>query len=123
MDGKARILLVEDEDAIRKISARYLQKVMGDNAEIQCASSAEEALEHLSRQEFDLVVTDNNMSGLTGLQLIAQCQEDHPDLKIILMSGRLTQLINDNQIPEGVRTIAKPFTLEELHALIKEALT
>ena len=120
MDKK--ILIVEDDDSIRNTCERMARTGGFSEANIYLASSAEEALEILGKQKFDFLLTDNNMSGITGLELIAQCKEKFPSIKVILMSGRLQQLKDNNKIPDGIWTIAKPFKVDEFCAIIKKAL-
>ena len=82
--GKQRILVVDDEAAIREIYAKGLS-LHG----YQCATSgsADEANRVLGLEEFDLVLLDISMPGETGLFLLTELVESYPDMAVIMVSG------------------------------------
>lgn len=80
----AHILVVDDEGAIRYSISKTLQRV---GYQVSAASSGEEALDMLSDQNFDVVLTDIRMPGLTGVELLAKIKEKAPDAIVILMTG------------------------------------
>jgi len=80
----AHILVVDDEGAIRYSVSKTLQRI-GYN--VQEAASGEEALEMMKKQEFDVVLTDIRMPGLTGVELLKRIKETAPDSIVILMTG------------------------------------
>ena len=63
-EGKPRILLVDDEQEVRSL----LGELLRDSYECEQASSAEDALEVLKTSEFDLVLSDIQMGGMSGLE-------------------------------------------------------
>ena len=62
--GRERILIVDDEENVLALCQTILQK---NDYDVQCASTAEEALERLETELFDVVVTDLKMPGMSGL--------------------------------------------------------
>jgi two-component system alkaline phosphatase synthesis response regulator PhoP len=80
----AHILVVDDEGAIRYSVSKTLQRI-GYN--VQEASSGEEALDMMKKQEYDVVLTDIRMPGLTGVELLKRIKEAAPDSIVILMTG------------------------------------
>ncbi len=80
----AHILVVDDEGAIRYSISKTLQRV---GYQVSAAASGEEALEMLEEQNFDVVLTDIRMPGLTGVELLAKIKEKAPDSIVILMTG------------------------------------
>lgn len=80
----AHILVVDDEGAIRYSISKTLQRV---GYQVSAASSGEEALDMLGEQNFDVVLTDIRMPGLTGVELLAKIKEKAPDSIVILMTG------------------------------------
>ena len=80
----AHILVVDDEGAIRYSISKTLQRV---GYQVSAAASGEEALEMLGEQNFDVVLTDIRMPGLTGVELLARIKEKAPDAIVILMTG------------------------------------
>ncbi|HVO43358.1 MAG TPA: response regulator transcription factor [Aggregatilineales bacterium] len=80
----AHILVVDDEGAIRYSISKTLQRV---GYQVSAAASGEEALGMLDEQNFDVVLTDIRMPGLTGVELLAKIKEKAPDAIVILMTG------------------------------------
>jgi DNA-binding response OmpR family regulator len=80
----ARVLVVDDEGANRYSVGKTLQRVGYIVTE---AASGEEALEHLSAQKFDVVLTDVRMDGIDGVELLRRIKEATPDIIVILMTG------------------------------------
>lgn len=86
-DTPARILVVDDEGAIRHTVTKTLQRV---GYKVDAVASAEEALELLDEGEFDVVLSDIRMDGLSGVELLTQVREKSPDVSVILMTGYAT---------------------------------
>ncbi len=80
----AYILVADDEGAIRYSISKTLQRV---GYQVHTAASGEEALEMMQRQNYDVVLTDIRMPGLTGVELLARIKEQAPDAVVILLTG------------------------------------
>lgn len=80
----ARILVVDDEGAIRYSITKTLQRV---GYQVEAAESGEAALDLLEEQEFDVVLTDIRMPGISGVDLLARIKEKTGDTSVILMTG------------------------------------
>lgn len=80
----AYVLVVDDEGAIRYSISKTLQRV---GYQVHTAASGEEALEMMRRQEYDVVLTDIRMPGLSGVDLLARIKEEAPDAVVILLTG------------------------------------
>src|SRR5258708_15095059 len=80
----AHILVVDDEGAIRYSIGKALQRV---GYHVTEAASGEEALQLMSDQEFEVVLTDIRMPGLSGVELLAKIKDKAPDSIVILMTG------------------------------------
>lgn len=80
----AHILVVDDEGAIRYSVSKTLQRI---GYTVHEASSGEEALEMMKKQDYDVVLTDIRMPGLTGVELLKRIKEAAPDSIVILMTG------------------------------------
>ncbi|MGV6852676.1 MAG: PAS domain-containing protein [bacterium] len=84
LNGHEKILVVDDEPAIRSMVRSILNK-HGYHAET--ASSGSEALEYLKEQSFDLLLSDILMPKMNGYQLAQHVQQNYPKVKIQLMTG------------------------------------
>ncbi len=84
--SKPRILITDDEAGIRQI----LREMLGESYECAEACSAEEAIELMRAEEFDLLLTDIMMTGLSGLEMVPQVLKFAPDTTVIMISGEQT---------------------------------
>ena len=107
------ILLVDDDDDVRETSADMLAEL---GYTVQQADSGARALEMLSAGEFDVMVTDIRMPGMSGLELSSVAAIRHQDMKIILISGYFQ--------PQAVkhRLLQKPFRTADLDFAIRQEL-
>jgi len=115
----ARLLVADDDVAVRSVLSEFL------SADYECESvgSAEEALRLLESGEFQLVLSDIAMPGMSGLELIPLARERSPDTLVIVVSG--SQEIES--AVEALRAgafdyIVKPFDLEHLQLAVRRAL-
>jgi len=119
---KARILVVDDEDAIRTSLAKFLRDRKGHH--VDAAADGREGWARLAAAEYDLVLTDLVMPGMNGLELIGRARAERPEVPIVVLSGRA--IFRD--VVEAMRAgaydfIAKPVEdLEELAAVVDRAL-
>jgi two-component system cell cycle sensor histidine kinase/response regulator CckA len=118
--ARQRILLVEDDTAVRIVFERALR---GGGHDVTAAAAAEPALELLqSPKPFDILVSDVMMPGIDGVELAARARALRPALPIILVSGYAEMPLHRAADAQGVRFLSKPFTLAELSELIAEAV-
>ena len=121
LTGSERILLVEDEEAVRSFAQRALTN---KGYEVLTAESGEAALDLMAEQEnkhLDLLLTDVVMPGIDGPTMAKKMREDAPKLKIIFMSGYTEDRLKDH-MGEGIYFLPKPFTLKGLAEKIKDVL-
>ena len=120
LTGTARIMLVEDEDAVRSFSARALTNKGYDVIE---AGGGEEALEKARTldQPVDLLITDVMMPEVDGPTLARELQYDKPDLRVIFISGYTEEKLKE-YMGENIWFLPKPFSLKQLAARVKEVL-
>ena len=121
LTGTERILLVEDEDAVRTFSERALTN---KGYEVLSADSGESALDLMERQDnqkIDLLVTDVVMPTMDGPTLAQRMRQSSPKLKIIFMSGYTEDKLKDH-MGENIFFLPKPFTLKQLAEKVKEVL-
>ncbi|MEM8625701.1 MAG: response regulator [Pseudomonadota bacterium] len=122
LTGQGSILLVEDEAAVRSFAARAL-RLRGYDVEM--TEEAEEALQLLEDEtrHFDLIVSDVMMPGMDGPAFVAEARKMRPDLSVLFVSGYAEEAFRrDIENPEYA-FLAKPFSLAELTAKVKEVLS
>ena len=119
----ARILIAEDEEALRALCARAL---MGDGHEVKTACDGTDALDLVGRENgrFDLLLTDIRMPIMDGIALALAVARDHPDITILLMTGYADQRERAHGLNAIIHdVISKPFTVAALRGAVNEALT
>jgi DNA-binding response OmpR family regulator len=118
----AKILIAEDEEALRAMCARGLTM---SGHEVMTACDGSEALDLLKREggRFDLLLTDIRMPIMDGIALALAAARDFPELVILLMTGYADQRERAHGLDALIHdVIAKPFTLAVLRAAVDEAL-
>lgn len=126
LTGVGRILLVEDEDAVRLFAARALR----DKGYVVIeASTGEEGLSYLHdakknhNKSIDLLITDIVMPHMDGPTLSNKALAIFPNLKIIFISGYAEDSFRDKLRQEGdIHFLSKPFNLKDLAKLVKEVM-
>jgi CheY-like chemotaxis protein/anti-sigma regulatory factor (Ser/Thr protein kinase) len=117
-DRELAILVVDDDEQIREILADML--AMDGHEAVTCADGPS-ALQTLEHREFDLMITDLGMPGMSGLELSGEAHRQHPELPIAMITGWGTQLNEDEISHKGIKTIlAKPFHLKDVKSLIND---
>jgi signal transduction histidine kinase len=116
------VLVVEDEDSVRRLVERVLESA---GYEVMVADRGAAALELLeSRPDVDLLLTDVVMPEMLGPELVAEASRRRPDLKILYMSGYIHQVISglDSETSDDFAFIEKPFTGEALRQAVRSVL-
>jgi response regulator RpfG family c-di-GMP phosphodiesterase len=117
--GRARVLVADDEPEIRGV----LADLLGDDYDCAAVGSAEEALELLRRREFDLVLSDIMMPGMSGLEMIPHVRELAPNAVVIMISGvQSVESAIDALRAGAFDYIMKPFDLHHVEAAVRRAL-
>ena len=117
----ARILIAEDEEALRGFVRRALADAGHD---VAVAADGAEALDLLTRAgRFDLLLADIKMPVMDGIALALAAARDHPDLVILLMTGYADQRERAHGLDALIHdVITKPFTLAEIRVAVASAL-
>ncbi len=120
--GSERILLVDDEAAVRRFATRALESRGYRVIEAEDGPSALAlALRH--PEPIDLLLTDVAMPGLNGRELAAALRTTHPGIAVLYMSGYAElALAEDGRAADGAGFLAKPFTVEQLAARVREQI-
>ena len=121
--GGKRVLFVDDEPALVSLAVQELQR---RGHRVHGSVSASEALATVNdpNQVFDLVVSDQNMPRMTGLELLREIRLRRPGLHCILITGVVDEKVLGAAAALGVdRVVEKPVTIDELCAVIQEVLS
>jgi two-component system, NtrC family, response regulator AtoC len=114
------ILIVEDEAKLRRLLELHLAD---DGYTTRSAADAEAGLQLLARENFDLVLTDFKLPGITGLEFLEAVQRANASLPVILMTAYGTVESAVEAMKAGASNyILKPFSLAELSLLIRKEL-
>jgi two-component system, cell cycle response regulator CpdR len=118
----ARILIAEDDDAIRGLVMRALGE---DGHDLTATADGAAALAALTQHggNFDLLLTDVKMPVMDGIALALASGRDHPEVAIMLMTGYADQRERSHGLDALVHNvIAKPFSVEQIKGAVREAL-
>jgi len=117
---KARILLVDDEAAVRKLLAA---KFIREQFECRSAESGKEALLFLDRESFDAVILDLNMPGMTGLEVLEIAQKKYPHLTFLVATAETDIRVAVTAMKKGASDyLLKPLQLESAVRSVERAL-
>lgn len=118
-DVRSRILIVDDEAEITAI----LSDLFEGQYDCTTAGSAEEALGLLAGREFELVVSDITMPGMSGLDMIPHIRQGSPNTVVVMISGMQTMESAIDALRLGAFDyLMKPFDLRQVEAVVKRAL-
>jgi diguanylate cyclase (GGDEF)-like protein len=116
---KASVLIIDDEEQIRNL----LLAVLGGIYRCRTASSAEEALTALASATFDLVISDIDMGGMTGLELVPRVYSISPETVVLMISGNQDIETAIEAMRVGAFDyITKPLDLRHVEAAVERAL-
>src|SRR6187549_1191993 len=116
---KPRVLIIDDEEQIRSL----LIDVLGDTYQCSDAGSAEEALAALANTTFDLVISDIDMGGMSGLELVPRVHSLSPDTVVVMVSGNQDIEFAIRALRVGAFDyITKPIDIRHVEASVERAL-
>jgi PAS domain S-box-containing protein len=115
------LLVVEDEDDVRRMSARILTRA---GYVVLLAAEGTDALRLAASEDIDLVLTDVIMPGMTGPELVARIRQRQPRMKVVFMSGYSHDMLRHETLEREALSafIEKPFSGDELQRKIRQLL-
>ena len=119
--GEARILVVDDEEALVELMVEVLSYERG--FKVFGVHNGRQAIEELGKNDYDLIISDITMPDVSGIELYRVAKEKHPGTQVILVSGNpysdeIKAFLKENRIP----LLSKPFALMELTEFVKKNL-
>jgi DNA-binding NtrC family response regulator len=119
----ARVLVIDDQEPIRRIVRRALEH---DGHEVFDASDGEMGMQMLARHSADVVISDIFMPGQDGILTLRQIRKQYPAVKVIVISGGdstgMLDLRRDAELLGAVKSLPKPFTAREIVDAVKSVL-
>ncbi|MES2179400.1 MAG: PAS domain-containing protein [Gemmatimonadota bacterium] len=122
IDGSGRnetVLLVEDEDAVRRVARRALEL---HGYRVIEAADGQTAIELASHAHVDILVTDVMMPGILGPRLADELRARRPQLPVLFMSGHTDEIVRDGLLDPATPFLGKPFTPSQLAHKVREAI-
>lgn len=115
-----RILLAEDEEAMRTYLSRALENAGYSVVAVDRGTAAVPLLE---REHFDLLLSDIVMPEMDGIELARRASELDPDIKIMFITGFAAVALNsDSEAPKNAKVLSKPVHLRELVSEVNKML-
>ena len=113
-----RIIIVEDEVAVREILSEYLERF---GYTIDVLGTGREAIEQLrSSRPYDVALVDWKLPGITGRDVIQEVLSGTPTAHVFAMTGKITHRLRHLASGEDrVQIVPKPFSLRHIHKLIQ----
>jgi len=115
-----RVLVVDDENIVLSFVRDALED---EECEVVTSLSGEEALEHASTGDFNLILSDIRMPAMDGIELVRRIREKTPDIAVIYMTGYANLNSAKDAIKQGaIDYIMKPFELAEIRQAVRNAI-
>ena len=106
---RKRIIAVDDESFQR----RFIQRCLQEDFDVQVVASAAECLEILNQRVYDLLLTDCNMPGMNGYDLIMEIRKRHPQLPCMMVSSSVYEM-EDTLAQDDIPYLPKPYAPSDL---------
>jgi len=116
----AKLLIVDDNEGVRHLVARWLERA---GFSVREAGDGMEAVEMIRRETPDIVLADIRMPNMDGIELARIVKSEHPQVKVILMTAYSSPQTIAQARREGVDDyLEKPFTKDQVERIAREAL-
>ncbi|WP_313409492.1 PAS domain-containing protein [Stutzerimonas kunmingensis] len=112
-DASLKILFVEDDPTLRMLTGEVMMEL---GHQVVASETAEEALEALGQQPFDVLLTDVGLAGMSGIDLAREASARHPRLSLVIASG---YAVNASDVGlDRLRTMLKPYDIHQVRELL-----
>lgn len=120
MNGKARILIVDDDESIRKVIATILEE---EGYNVESVETAKKGIEKSESSFYNLALIDIHLPDMEGIELLAKMHETKPRMRKIIITGYPTLENAVAAVNKGADAyILKPFDVEKILATIRDQL-
>lgn len=109
---KMRTLLIDDDEWIRDSMSLFFE---GEGCHLRAVETAEEGIERLERQDYDVIIVDYRLPGMDGLEFLERIRDSHPNALTLLITAYGNRPVFSKASSLGVKGfLEKPFTIETL---------
>lgn len=117
-----RLLIVDDEETLT--FSLYQSFILSNkDYEVVTANSGEEAVEKMSINPFDLIITDICMPGISGFDVLKKVKKEYPNTEVVVMTAYGSSDNREKALNEGAHFyIEKPFEIKEFKKLVMQIL-
>ena len=116
-----RIMIVEDDEEMRSLLKDFFDE---EGFETESASNGADALRKLTKDHFDLIITDIRMPGLTGLDILARIKRLKPETPVIVITAFGSKEVYRKSLERGATAcLEKPVHFDQLRMLIHETVS
>ena len=120
-DSFFRILIIEDDEEMRSLLEDVLDE---EGFKTESASNGSEGLRKLSKESFDLILTDIRMPGLTGLDILPVIKRLQPEASVIVITAFGNEEIHRRSVEKGAAGyLEKPIHMDKLKTLVHEMVS
>ncbi|HMD81850.1 MAG TPA: response regulator [Anaerolineales bacterium] len=116
------VLLVDDDQNLVTTLSHGLRKAMVKAISVAICLSGPEALSMLATQRFDVVISDFNMPGVSGLELLNKIRQNHREMILVLITAYGTEALEEEIHRLGIGYITKPFEPTRLVQIIHDLM-
>ena len=123
LEVQKRILFVDDEESLALLGADLLEDY---GYQVQCAFNGQEALDLFNQQQssFDIVITDESMPGMTGIELAQEIYRQAAGIPVILCSGHMLTMREEGMDQTNIKSVlSKTDVCMKLPDLLEQILT
>ncbi len=119
--AEIRVLLIDDEE---ELVSTLVERLGIRNIEAEYVMTGAEGIELLGKKEFDAVLLDYKLPGMSGLEVMKQINELYPRVKVLLITGAGSVDEGGDEVPEEKASdvLLKPIDIEVLIAKLREAV-
>jgi two-component system response regulator AtoC len=115
-----KVLVVDDEELIRWSLGKFLETA---GFTVDIAMNGKEALQRIEEHRYDVIVTDLNMPEVSGMEMLEKISDKGCFSPVIVISSHVSEnLMNDSSCNNIFRYIIKPFKMEDVLNVVKEAV-
>jgi two-component system response regulator PilR (NtrC family) len=118
--ANGRVLVIDDEDSIREYLSMMLER---EGYEVQSSADGKKAMKSFSTDGFEVVITDIQLPGMSGIEILSQLKEVDPSVPVIIVTGHASQESAIEALNLGAfYYLLKPVSNEELKQVVRNAL-